>query len=240
MFEDSLVESAALLRTHNRWPAIISIASQCAIAVAIVSLPVLHPELLPMPHILPATLAPPRAPAPPPAHLTTRSSAASTSPAAPTTAVRSAPLAPTLIHLTGPAIDAPSLPAINLGDPHSSLPPGINTAAPAGPHVSIAPSVARSAPARISSGVSAGNLLAPIRPAYPEIARITHTEGTVVIDAIISRKGSIESARVLSGPPMLQAAALEAVRQARYRPFLLNDQPTEVQTTVTIVFRIGG
>jgi protein TonB len=72
------------------------------------------------------------------------------------------------------------------------------------------------------------------------MARITHTEGTVVVDAIISRGGTIESAHVLSGPPMLQAAALAAVRQARYRPFLLNGQPTEVQTTITINFRMGG
>jgi protein TonB len=92
----------------------------------------------------------------------------------------------------------------------------------------------------VSSGVSAGLLLAPIRPEYPQIARITHTEGTVVVDAVISRIGTIESARVLSGPPILQQAALEAVRQARYRPFLLNGQPTDVQTTITIVFRMGG
>jgi protein TonB len=62
----------------------------------------------------------------------------------------------------------------------------------------------------------------------------------VVVDAVISRTGTIESARVLSGPPILQQPALEAVRQARYRPFLLNGQPTDVQTTITIVFRMGG
>jgi protein TonB len=92
----------------------------------------------------------------------------------------------------------------------------------------------------LSSGVTAGNLIAPIRPEYPFIAKAAHVEGTVVIDAIISRSGSIESTRVLSGPPMLQAAALTAVRQARYRPFLLNGQPTEVQTTITINFRMGS
>jgi protein TonB len=97
-----------------------------------------------------------------------------------------------------------------------------------------------SKPLPISSGVSAGNLIAPIRPEYPSIAKAAHVEGTVVIDAIISRVGTIESIRVLSGPPMLQRAAQDAVRQARYRPFLLNGQPTEVQTTITINFRLGG
>jgi len=129
-----------------------------------------------------------------------------------------------------------------MGDPHSSLPPGINSIAPAGPHITIAPATTKPPANRlkISDGVSAGNLIAPIRPEYPQIARITHTEGTVVIDAIISRSGTIESAHVLNGPQMLQAAALAAVRQARYRPFLLDGQPTEVQTTITIVFRMGG
>ena len=92
----------------------------------------------------------------------------------------------------------------------------------------------------VSSGVLAGYLIAPIHPEYPSIAKAVHVEGTVVIDAIISRTGGIESAHVLSGPPMLQRAALDAVRQARYRPFLLNGQPTEVQTTITINFRMGG
>jgi protein TonB len=130
---------------------------------------------------------------------------------------------------------------VNIGDAHSSLPPGINSAAPASPSVSIAPA-ASPAPKtlNLSSGVTAGNLIAPIRPEYPAIAKAAHVEGTVVVDAIISRTGTIESIRVLSGPPMLQRAAEDAVRQARYRPFLLNGQPTEVQTTITINFRLGG
>jgi protein TonB len=242
MFEESLVESAALLRSRNRWPAVLSFTAQCAAAAIIVSLPLLHPELLPMPHIFPATLATPRPPVPPPPpiHIEARSSAASSTPAAPSP-IRTTALGRPLIRPAGPTIEAPSLPAVDFGDAHSSLPPGINTAAPASPSIAVGPAArASSKPVPISSGVSAGNLIAPIRPEYPEIARMTRTEGTVVVNAIISRTGSIESARVLSGPPMLQAAALAAVRQARYRPFLLNGQATEVQTTVTIVFRMGS
>jgi protein TonB len=244
MFEDSLVESAALLRTHNRWPAIVSITAQLCAAALILALPMLHPELLPMPHLLPATLAPPRppVPAPQPVHLVARPTAPSTSaPSAPKVAP-STPLFSSLIHPAGPAVDAPALPVVDIGDAHSTLPPGINSSAPASPSVSTGPAAASTSSKRlnISSGVSAGHLIAPIRPEYPQIARITHTEGTVVIDAIISRTGSIESERVLSGPAVLQQAALEAVRQARYHPFLLNGQPTEVQTTITIVFRMGG
>jgi protein TonB len=95
-------------------------------------------------------------------------------------------------------------------------------------------------PLSISQGVIAGLLISPIQPAYPQIARITRTEGSVVIRAIISKSGHIESAHVVSGPTMLQAAALAAVREARYRPFLLNNEPTEVETTITINFRLGS
>ncbi len=85
----------------------------------------------------------------------------------------------------------------------------------------------------------AGQLIDPIRPEYPTIARLSHTEGTVVVQAVISTTGRIERAHVVSGPEALQAAALQAVRDARYRPFLLNGQPTEVETTVSINFRLG-
>ena len=244
MFEDSLVESAALLRTHNRWPAVVSITAQLCAAAAILTIPLLHPEVLPMPHILPATLAPPRAPVPPPppVHLEVRPAAtAASAPSAPI-AVQTTAFFRDTLHPTGPAIDAPALPVMDLGIATASLPPGINSAAPAGPHVTVGPPAAAAStkPLSVSQGVSAGNLLAPIRPEYPQIARITHTEGIVVIDAIISRSGTIESARVISGSPMFQRAALDAVYQARYRPFLLNGQPTEVQTTITIKFRMGG
>jgi protein TonB len=92
----------------------------------------------------------------------------------------------------------------------------------------------------VSGGVSSGLLLAPINPVYPQIARITRTEGTVVIQAIISKSGRIESAHVLSGPAILQASALQAVRDARYTPYLLNHEPTEVETTISIIFRLGS
>lgn len=93
---------------------------------------------------------------------------------------------------------------------------------------------------RISSGVSAGLLLAPIRPVYPAIAKVAHIEGTVSVQAIISKTGAVESARAVSGPVMLQAAALDAVTKARYKPYLLNGEPTEVDTTFTVAFHLNG
>jgi protein TonB len=96
------------------------------------------------------------------------------------------------------------------------------------------------APLRISSGVSKGMLLAPIQPVYPAIARATRIQGTVVMEAVISKAGRIESLHAISGPQMLRTAALTAVEAARYQPFLLNGEPTDVQTTITVIFQLGG
>lgn len=93
-------------------------------------------------------------------------------------------------------------------------------------------------PMRVSGGVSAGMLMTPIQPIYPAIARATRTEGTVVVEAVISKAGRIESLRVTSGPEMLRAAALDAIRAARYQPYKLNGEPTEVQTTITVNFKM--
>jgi protein TonB len=83
-------------------------------------------------------------------------------------------------------------------------------------------------------------LIEPIRPVYPAIAKAAHIEGTVVVEAIISSTGSIESLHVLGGPPMLQRAAIDAIQAARYQPYRLNGAPTSVQTTITVNFRMGG
>ena len=65
-------------------------------------------------------------------------------------------------------------------------------------------------------------------------------QGIVVLSATISRSGTIENLHVLSGPPLLTSAAEEAVRTWRYRPYLLNGEPVEVETTVNVVFNLGG
>jgi protein TonB len=85
-----------------------------------------------------------------------------------------------------------------------------------------------------------GLLLRPIQPVYPAIAKAARVQGEVVIDAIISKAGRIESLKVLSGPQMLRQAALDAVEQARYQPYRLNGEPVEVQTEVRVVFRLGS
>jgi len=106
--------------------------------------------------------------------------------------------------------------------------------------VTIAKPPAPKGPISISTGVAAGQLLRPIQPIYPAIAKAARMEGTVVIEATISRQGTIENLQVLEGPPMLRQAAIDAVAAAKYRPFLLNGEPVEVQTSIHVVFSLGG
>lgn len=92
----------------------------------------------------------------------------------------------------------------------------------------------------ISSGVATGLLLQRVQPIYPPIAKAARVSGTVVLQATISKSGSIENLRVVSGNAMLQQAALEAVRNWKYKPYLLNGDPVEVDTTINVVFNLGG
>ncbi len=87
--------------------------------------------------------------------------------------------------------------------------------------------------------VSEGLILQKTKPVYPPIAIAAHAQGTVVLAATISKGGTIENLRVVSGPAMLQQAAVDAVRTWRYRPYLLDGQPVEVETTVNVVFTLG-
>jgi len=94
--------------------------------------------------------------------------------------------------------------------------------------------------AHVSAGVMAANLLTHVNPVYPEIAKAAGVSGSVVLHAVIGKSGEMESLQVISGPEMLSGAALDAVRQWTYRPYLLNGEPTEVDTTITVNFSINS
>jgi len=107
---------------------------------------------------------------------------------------------------------------------------------------SSAPKVKAAAPEKIniSGGVATGMLIQKTLPVYPPIAKAARVQGTVVLQATISKTGTITDLRVISGPAMLQGSALDAVRTWRYRPYLLNGEPVEVETTVNVIFTLGG
>jgi protein TonB len=92
----------------------------------------------------------------------------------------------------------------------------------------------------ISAGVAAGMLLQKTVPLYPPIAKAARVSGTVILQATISKTGTITNLRVVGGPAMLQQSALDAVKTWRYRPYLLNNEPVEVETTINVVFTLGG
>jgi len=85
-----------------------------------------------------------------------------------------------------------------------------------------------------------GNIIYRVQPNYPSLARQARVQGAVELRAVISRTGTIENLVVVRGHPMLSAAAIEAVRQWRYRPYLLNNEPIEVETEITVNFVLSG
>jgi periplasmic protein TonB len=93
-------------------------------------------------------------------------------------------------------------------------------------------------PVKVSGDLEQAQLIAKIEPRYPILALETKMQGTVVLQAIISREGRITSLEVVSGSPLFVQAALDAVRQWRYRPTLLTGEPVEVETTITVMFRL--
>lgn len=241
MFEDSLVEmQLSRQTTARRWTMLGSVTLQAAVALTLVSLPLLHPERLSFHADTPLVFTPP--PPRPPIRVEAVQQLASSGP--------ESMALPSPIENTRPIID--QLPAVPSEEPPltgSIRMDGGGTALPTalvgtGSGTSATTvSVARPEPPKrvpVSSGVSAGLLLSLIRPLYPAIARAAGVSGSVVVEAIISRSGTVESLHVVSGPDMLRAAALDALRTARYRPYMLNGEPTEVQTTFTVNFKLGS
>lgn len=241
MFEDSLVESRiAHLTPATRWTAIASITLQCSVAALLATIPLLHPERLALRIGAPPVLVP-FLPKPPvkiePRQISTAT--LSTTPTLPSTAqtVALSSLLPSRNHALSD--EPPSISPVTIGM-NSDIPDALRTGGDGrGTRVSEAPAHPPAGRFRISS-ISAGMLTTPIRPVYPIIAKAAGVQGAVVVEAVISRTGTIESLHVVSGPPLLQQAALEAIRAARYQPYRLNDEPIEVETVITVNFRIGG
>jgi len=244
MFEGSLVESRRLAGTGTeRWTALGSMTVQCAVAGLLIAIPLLRPQVLPaIPDAPKLTLPFPVRPPVVPVQARTAAASASTAISAPVASPAPVALGQTMWpHPSGP-VDGPA-PVI---DPNLRMGPvGWGPASMAdivgpgtGPSVVVRPR--SNGPMKVSTGVSEGLLLTPIQPTYPAIAKVTRTQGRVVLEAVISKAGTIESLRAVSGPDMLRSAALTAVQAARYRPYLLNGEPTEVQTTITVVFTLGS
>jgi len=95
------------------------------------------------------------------------------------------------------------------------------------------------APVRVGGDIKEPKRIVDAKPVYPQIAQQAKIQGIVIIEAIIGKDGSVKEARVLRPVPMLDQAALEAVRKWKYSPTLLNGQPVEVVMTVTVTFTLN-
>jgi len=104
----------------------------------------------------------------------------------------------------------------------------------------IVPKVATPQRVRVSQGVTQGLLIRKVQPAYPPLARQARIQGSVLLQAEISKDGTIQNLRLISGHPMLAPAAIEAVKQWRYKPYILNGEPVEVETQITVNFTLSG
>jgi protein TonB len=93
---------------------------------------------------------------------------------------------------------------------------------------------------RISGGVTKGLLIQRTEPTYPTLARAARVQGDVILSAVIDTNGQIQNLQLVSGHPMLVPAAIAAVKQWRYKPYLLNGQPVEVETTITVIFTLSS
>jgi periplasmic protein TonB len=118
--------------------------------------------------------------------------------------------------------------------------PGVRSGIDLGPIASLGPEPLPPTPARPrnirTSVMMEGNLIHRVEPLYPVIAKQIRLEGSVVLNAIISREGNIERVEIAGGPGLLAVAAREAVRQWKYKPYLLNGEPVEVETQITVNF----
>ena len=123
--------------------------------------------------------------------------------------------------------------------PPSVLVSAVNASGPALPSLAeAAPALPTLAPSslRISQGVSQGLLLKKVPPVYPAMALRMHKEGAVELLATISKQGTITAVKVISGDAMFAKPAADAVKRWKYRPYLLNGEPVEIQTQITISF----
>ena len=236
LFHDSLIVSGGKSRPRNPWAAVGSLAFQVLVVAALVVIPLFRTDPLPKREMLTMLYAPPGA-----ASNATRLQAPT-----PTYTATSIGI-PAPIRGTQ---EAPPPPADTTGGVVGGVPGGVAGGVPGGVLSEVGST--RSVPVlaktleptpvkrmRIASRVAEANLIHDVAPQYPPEAGRARIEGAVVLMAVIGKDGSVQDVQVESGLPMLAQAAVDAVRQWRYRPYLLNGEPVEVASRITINFTLS-
>lgn len=236
MFEDSTFESTDRIHTRSRGWMIATFALNAAILLALILIPLFYPEALPR-VVLSILMQAPPTPVEEPKPVVRPANATVVQTEIPNGSI----VAPSVIPkgwktTTGTeVVEDPKWIALGPEGSGSDSPDGLFRGTGAHANVVGTPT----GPKHISSGVAIGLLIHKVIPDYPPIPKTIHLEGTVVLQATISKGGAIENLRVVSGPALLQQAALDAVKQWQYKPYLLNGEPVEVETTVNVEFRLN-
>jgi periplasmic protein TonB len=235
MFEDSTFESTGRIRTRSRGWMMAAFVFNSSILLALILIPLIYPEALPrqwMSVLIEAPTPPPVKPKPAVQPTRERFHGAPQFDGATLVAPRIIP-----IHIARyEQPEAPPSVTYFAMDGDSDAATGVREAF-RGANASVIRGTPQG-PVRVTSRIAEGMLLQKVMPVYPPIAKVTRKEGTVMLQATISTSGLIENLRVLSGDQMLTQAALDAVRNWRYRPYLLNGQPVEVETTINVIFKL--
>jgi protein TonB len=245
MFEDSLLESGGRLKTKRGRTTTFAIILEIGLIGLMVLMPLIFTEALPKQQLMTFLVAPPPPPPPPPPA------------AAPvkivkqiqTDIVNGALRTPTKIPQKIQMIKEEEAPPPSMAS--AGVVGGVPGGIPGGQMGGViggiisstpvaVPKVATPQRVRVSQGVSAGLLVRRVQPNYPPLARQARIQGQVVLRAVISKDGSIENLSLVSGHPMLAPAAIDAVKQWKYKPYLLNGEPVEVDTEVLVNFTLAG
>jgi len=234
MLEDSTFESYGRIHTRSRAWMIATCAFNGSILLAMVLVPLFYPAVLP--HAIKSFLLEAPSMQPPEPRPITQVAMTSTAPPQIENGHIFAPrLIPNQIYipLTPDVARSVDVATADLGD----TPGGPDIFGSQNRHVEMRP--AATGPLRVPSTIQEGLLIHKVAPAYPPIPRASRMEGTVVLQATISRTGTIDNLRVISGPAMFRTAAIDAVQQWQYRPYLLNGEPVEVETTINVIFKLN-
>ena len=236
MFEDSTFESTGRIRTRSRGWMIAAFTFNSSMLLATILVPLIYTQALPHQAIAFLMAVPPPPATPPPPRQELRTTPASTDMSGarilmPTQIPR------TIVIPSGP--EPANITNVVSLDPSDGVPGGFGDVF----HSQPAPRVVHpdvKTLVRVPSSIEAGLLIRKVIPTYPPLGKAMHVEGTVVLAATISRDGTISNLRIVSGPAVLQQSACDAVSNWRYRPYLLNGQPVDVETTINVIFTLGG
>lgn len=244
MFEDSLFATNPRRNPQRGWSAVLSFTLQAGLVTLLVAVPLIFTEALPTDltrSFIAVPLPPPGRPPAPPHETVAHNPSPSNLEGEDVIAIHEIPKGPPkqIVDEVAPAHWAPgnSVPGGTGGDNDNPITDILGGTSEHGFPVPRPPEPTKPVPI---SHMDEGLLIHKVTPEYPQLARMARQQGTVVLHAIIGRDGTIQQLQVVSGPPLLVRAAAEAVQQWRYRPYILNGQPVEVDTQITVNFKLGG